>query len=79
MGSVNSPRNAAPRSLATSPFARSEPVARELLVLTVGDRVTHDSFGLGRVVTAGCSHVTVDFGGGQVRSLACDSRELTKI
>jgi len=48
-------------------------------VLSVGDRVTHDSYGLGRVVTSGSTHVTVDFGGGHVRSLACDSRAITKI
>ena len=48
-------------------------------MLAVGDRVTHDSYGLGRVVTAGSSHVTVDFGGGHVCSLACDSRDITKI
>jgi len=48
-------------------------------VLAVGDRVTHDTFGLGRVVTAGSIHVTIDFGAGHVRSLACNNRDLTKI
>jgi len=76
---VNSSRNAAPRALATSPFARREPATREALVLAVGDRVTHDTFGLGRVVTAGSIHVTIDFGAGHVRSLACNNRDLTKI
>ncbi len=76
---MNTSRTALSRSLSTSPFARAEPVEREKLVLSVGDRVTHDSHGCGKVVTAGPNHVTVDFGGGNVRSLACDSKGLAKL
>ena len=31
-------------------------------MLAVGDRVTHDKHGLGRVISAGSGKVTVDFG-----------------
>jgi len=48
------------RHLASSPFKPDpEPVIEEF---TVGDRVSHDSYGLGRVTAVHASGVTVDFG-----------------
>jgi hypothetical protein len=79
VGDVNSPRKSAPRVLASSPFARPEPEERALLDLRVGDRVTHDQHGLGRVVTAGSEYATVDFGDGVVLCISLVSRDLTKI
>jgi hypothetical protein len=53
------------RHLASSPF-KPEP---ELVIETfeVGDRVSHDSYGVGRVVTTEGAAVTVDFGSKTVR------------
>jgi hypothetical protein len=53
------------RHLASSPF-KPEP---ELVIETfgVGDRVSHDSYGVGRVVTTESAAVTVDFGSRTVR------------
>ncbi|MCM3885083.1 DNA helicase PcrA [Frankia sp. R82] len=55
------------RPLANSPFAgRARPAARAVVELNQGDRVTHDSFGLGVVVAiAGfgdSAEATIDFG-----------------
>jgi hypothetical protein len=48
------------RHLATSPFARS--VEPEVPQFELDDRVSHQSYGLGRVVGAESAAVTVDFG-----------------
>ncbi|MER6400541.1 MULTISPECIES: hypothetical protein [unclassified Kitasatospora] len=56
------------RHLPTSPF-RSE-VPPPLKQFEAGDRVTHDQYGLGRIIsteTAGQGAVLVDFGSHQVR------------
>jgi hypothetical protein len=51
---------AKPRHLATSPFrAAPEQVVEEF---SVGDRVSHDSFGVGTVIAHEGEAVTVDFG-----------------
>lgn len=53
------------RHLASSPFApRPEPVIE---VFAVDDRVSHDSHGLGRVITIETGAVTVDFGSQTLR------------
>jgi len=53
------------RHLASSPFApRPEPVIEEF---EVGDRVSHDSHGMGRVISVESGAVTVDFGAQTVR------------
>lgn len=53
------------RHLATSPFQPDpEPIIEEF---TVGDLVSHDSYGMGRVVHADDAAVTVDFGPQTVR------------
>ena len=54
-----------PRHLPSSPFApRPEPVIEQY---ELGDRVSHDTFGLGRVVGVEASAVTVDFRSHSVR------------
>lgn len=53
------------RHLATSPFApRVEPPVERY---SVDDRVSHDTYGLGRVTGIDATAVTVDFGSQKVR------------
>jgi hypothetical protein len=53
------------RPLASSPFKpQPEPT---IGVFAVDDRVSHDTFGLGRVIGTEASAVTVDFAGRRVR------------
>ena len=59
-----------------SPF-QAQP-APEIEQFAVGDRVTHDSYGLGRVVAEEDAAVTVDFGARQVR-VASPFHKLTKL
>lgn len=55
------------RALKTSPFAREEYVAPTTADFHVGDRVTLDSRGMGRVIEVTEEYVVVDFGtGGRV-------------
>jgi hypothetical protein len=62
---VMTPRSGPRRHLASSPFApRPEPVIEEF---AVDDRVSHDSYGMGRVVNVESGAVTVDFGSQTVR------------
>ena len=61
---------------ASSPFQpHPEPVIEQF---DVGDRVCHDSYGLGRVVGIDGGGATVDFGGGTVR-IASPFRKMTKL
>lgn len=53
------------RHLPSSPF-NNEPIP-VVESFEVGDRVTHDKYGLGRVVHEGGDAVTVDFGERRVR------------
>jgi hypothetical protein len=54
------------RHLASSPFA--PPVPQEVPTFVLDERVTHDKYGLGRVVSVeGDQAVVVDFGSVQVR------------
>ncbi|GAA2082947.1 hypothetical protein GCM10009759_00630 [Kitasatospora saccharophila] len=54
------------RHLPTSPFKAKAEAPRKHFA--VGDRVTHDAYGLGRVIAAeGDSAVLVDFGSHQER------------
>lgn len=48
------------RHLATSPFARR--VEPEIPTFELHDRVSHQTYGLGRVVNQESAAVTVDFG-----------------
>lgn len=59
------PSPARRRHLPSSPFQPSpEPVIEQF---EQGDLVSHDSYGMGRVVTAEATAVTVDFGTRKVR------------
>lgn len=65
-----------PRYSAGSPFRERPPAVIETYV--VGDRVTHDKFGLGRVITEGNASVVVDFGNQRARIVSPFTR-LTKL
>ena len=53
------------RHLASSPFQPDpEPIITQF---EVGDLVSHDSYGMGRVVTVEADAVTVDFGAQKLR------------
>ncbi|NGN65785.1 hypothetical protein G5C51_18025 [Streptomyces sp. A7024] len=59
-------RSAPPRHLATSPFAA--PVVPEVKDFALGDRVSHDRYGLGRIVgVEDGTAMLVDFGSRQAR------------
>jgi hypothetical protein len=62
------------RILATSPFRREEVVIPSTDGFHVGDRVTLDSCGLGRVVAVSEHFVTVDFGTAGTRRVAAGAR-----
>ncbi|QBX56086.1 hypothetical protein EXE58_11835 [Nocardioides seonyuensis] len=54
-----------PRHLPNSPFKpRVEP---EVEVFEIGDRVSHDLYGVGKVIAVDSHAVTVDFGSQTVR------------
>jgi hypothetical protein len=66
----------APRRPSTSPF-RDRP-APVIEIYEVGDRVTHDKFGLGMVVDREPAAVVVDFGSQRTR-VASPFTRLTKL
>ncbi|MEV1052816.1 hypothetical protein [Streptomyces sp. NPDC049887] len=67
------------RHLPTSPFHRPTPPAPPIEHFDVGDRVSHDQFGLGRVTgVEGADAVLVDFSGRQGRILSPFTK-LTKL
>lgn len=62
---ATAPRKRPRTHLASSPFKPDpEPVIE---IYSVADRVSHDTFGLGRVVGVDADAVTVDFGGTTTR------------
>ena len=71
------PSSAKPRPRhASSPFQpHPEPVVEEYVL---DDRVSHDSYGLGRVVGVDAGGATVDFSGRRVR-VATPFRKMTKL
>ena len=72
---ATSPGNPRPRH-ASSPFQpQPEPTIEEY---AVGDRVSHDSHGLGRVVGIDAGGATVDFSGKTVR-VTTPFRKMTKL
>jgi hypothetical protein len=64
---MTSSRPSRPRP-AGSPF--SDPVPAVIETFEVGDRVTHDKQGLGRVVSVQPDAVVVDFSGRELRVLS---------
>lgn len=65
------------RFLPGSPFNNIEPT-QTIETFAVQDRVTHDTYGLGRVVGAEAEAVTVDFGSHQLR-IVSPFHKLTKL
>ena len=62
---MTTPRGSQPKHLSSSPFKPAvEPVVE---VFEVGNRVTHDLYGLGQVTHVDSRAVTVDFGAKVVR------------
>ena len=70
-------RAATRRYLPGSPF-NTPPVVRPVKEFAAGDQVTHDRYGLGRVLSADESGVFVDFGTQQER-IAAPYSKLTKL
>jgi hypothetical protein len=71
-------RAATRRYLPGSPFNKIPPVVRPVKEFAVHDQVTHDRYGLGRVISADESGVLVDFGTQQER-IAAPYTKLTKL
>lgn len=69
--------SATPRHrLASSPFQpHPEPIIEQYVL---NDRVSHDSYGLGRVVGVDAGGATVDFGSARVR-IATPFHKMTKL
>jgi hypothetical protein len=61
-GGVRTQSRGSGRALSTSPFVKREPVVHSTAEFSVGDRVTLDSRGMGRVVGVTEEYVVVDFG-----------------
>lgn len=66
---MRTPRATTRRHLASSPFSAPEP-PEPAKVFEVGDRVTHDREGLGRITAVEEGAVVVDFGERTVRVVA---------
>lgn len=64
------------RHLPGSPF--NSPPAPAIELFAVGDRVTHDKYGLGRIVASEEAAVVVDFGADRMR-VPSPFRKLTKL
>jgi hypothetical protein len=62
------------RSLPTSPFVRKEHVPPSTDGFAVGDRVTLDSWGMGRVIEVTEHYVVVDFGSAGVRRIPAGTK-----
>jgi hypothetical protein len=68
------------RPLRSSPFAVPDaPAARPSDYFAVGDRVSHDRMGLGRVLSVDDEYVCVDFGVGVVKAFPISNRSLDTI
>jgi len=77
---VTHPHAAPRRVLETSPFSRPEVLVRPPGEFAVGDRVTHDRYGLGRVVSVDTAdYLCLDFGAGGIKQFAGADPSLTKL
>ncbi len=67
--------------LATSPFTRTAPAAPTIKGFSVGDRVTVDKFGMGRVtrVCAEQEFVCVAFSDGVIRQIPAGTRGFSRL
>jgi hypothetical protein len=67
------------RALPTSPFVREEQVPPSTAGLAVGDRVTLDSWGMGRVTEVTPEYVVVYFRGAGLRNIPCGTKGFSAI
>jgi hypothetical protein len=65
--------------LPTSPFVREEYVAPSTADFSVGDRVTLDSWGMGKVVEVTERDVLVDFGAAGLRRIPAGTRGFSRL
>ncbi len=67
------------RVLSTSPFVREEVVPPSTAEFSVGDRVTLDSWGMGRVVEVTDADVVVDFGTAGHRRIPAGTKGFSRL
>jgi hypothetical protein len=67
------------RVLPTSPFQRIDSSPPTTDGFIVGGRVTHDRFGMGKIIAVDPDFVTIDFGGGAVKQLRAGARGLDRL
>jgi hypothetical protein len=67
------------RVLPTSPFKAKEIVIPSTDDFSVGDRVTHDRRGMGRVVRVDEQYVTVEFGPGDICRVPAGARGFSRL
>jgi len=65
--------------LPTSPFRRLDAAPPTTDGFHVGGRVTHDRFGMGKIVSVDPDFVTIDFGDGAVKQLRAGARGLDRL
>ena len=65
--------------LPTSPFHRLDSAPPTTDGFSVGGRVTHDRFGMGKIIAVDPEFVTIDFGGGSVKQLRAGARGLDRL
>jgi len=65
--------------LPTSPFTRIDTTPPTTDGFLVGGRVTHDRFGLGKIVAVDPEFITIDFGGGTVKQLRAGAKGLDRL
>jgi hypothetical protein len=77
---VTPPNQPSRRVIAGSPFAQPAVEAGPVPVYEVGDRVTHDRHGMGKVILVGYPNVLrIDFGVNGVRQLPSSDAGLTAL
>ena len=67
------------RSLATSPFTREEYRPPSTDGFAVGDRVTLDSWGMGRVTEVTPDYLVVDFGSAGLRRIPAGTKGFSRL
>jgi hypothetical protein len=78
-GEVNTRPQPRRRVLATSPFTRPTVVPATTEGFNVGDRVTFDPCGVGKVVGVTATHLTVDFGELGIRRIEAGTAGLSAL
>ena len=78
-GRMPSRPSARSRVLPTSPFRREEVIPPSTAGFSEGDRVTLDSWGMGRVVEVTETAVVVDFGAAGIRRIPAGTRGFSRL